>query len=469
MTKKTKNYLVSGVLVILAALFPVIFTYAQNVAEVDFVEVLPLALVYPAIGIAIWGVFTLITKAPFRSALSAVLLIFFLANYMLVQKVVQMVLPDLKYWHILPIGLFVLGHIIYGIFRFKEKTFADIIPVGAIVMVAMLLINLVPAVPTIAQKMSTNAQTSGGNVEAGESAQPNIYWFVFDECASFTVMEEHYGFTDTTYQDHLTDKGFFISQTSRNESGNTNAVLTNCLNLDYVVNSDMSLAEIDTYTKNPPMYQLLRENAYTIRGVGDTMWLGEVESVTASNGASGGQTVEGTGVQEMILQNTVVAPFVAYDGTAAGKVILDAYAYLQDSANISANSGVFTLTYLCTPHQPFLFDENGNNVAAANYNNWDDPQYYLGQYKFAMKNLCAMIDCILENDEDCVIIVQSDHGPRFKEGMTFAEQTNVLNAVYYRGEDISEIDSKSSVNTFRTVFNKLFGTDLEEVPVNYEG
>lgn len=469
MTKKTKNWLLSAALVVLAALYPVIFTYAQNVAEVDFVEVLSLVLVYPAIGLAIWGIMALVTKAPFRSALSAVLLVFFLANYMLFQKVVQMVLPDLKYWHILPIGLFVLGHIIYVIFRFKEKTFEDIIPIGAIVMVALLLINLVPAVPTIIQKASTNAQVQENNEGTENSTQPNIYWFVFDECASFSVMEKHYGFTDTTYQDHLTEKGFFISHTSRNESGNTNAVLTNCLNLDYVVNSDMSLAEIDTYTKNPPMYQLLKENNYTIRGVGDTMWLGEVESVTTSNEASGGQTVEGTGVQEMILQNTVVAPFVKYDGTAAGKVILDAFAYMQDDANISANSGMFTLTYLCTPHQPFLFDENGNDVAAANYNNWDDPQHYLGQYKFAMKNMCEMIDCILENDQDCVIIVQSDHGPRFKAGMTFAEQTNVLNAVYYRGEDISEIDGKSSVNTFRTVFNRLLGTDLEEVPVNYEG
>mgnify|MGYP003301611647 CR=1 FL=1 len=465
---EAKPWLFSIALVVLASLFPVIFTYAQNVSEVDFIEVLSLALLYPAVGFFMWGGFSLITKSPMRSALSTVLLVFFLSNYMMVQNVVQMVFADLKYWHILPLALFIIGHIVYLIFRFEEKSFKDIMFVGVLVMSVLMLINLVPAVPTIVQKMASNSGESSNSSSAEESEQPNIYWFVFDECASFPVMEKHYGYTDTTFQDYLTEKGFFISHSSRNESGNTNSVLTNCLNLDYVVNSDMPLSEIETYTVDPAMYELLRENNYQIKGVGDTMWLGGIESVTQSGGAGGGQTVEGITVSEMILQNSVIAPFMVQDGTAAAKVILDSYAYLQDSNNIEPNTATFTLCYLCTPHQPFLFDENGDSVSASNYNNWDDPKYYLGQYIFAMKNLTQMVECILEKDSDSIIVVQSDHGPRFKDGMTFEERTNVLNAVYYRNEDMSQIDGKSSVNTFRLIFSKLFDVDLKEVPVHYE-
>ena len=461
-----KTWLLSIAMVVLASVYPVIFTYAQNVSEVDFVEVLSLAVLYPVVGIVLWAVFCLITKSPMRSAFSVFILVFFLSNYMLIQNVIQGVFVDLKYWHILPLCLLVLGHVVYLIFRFEEKNFADIVVVGTLVMAVLLLINVVPAVPTIVQKIASNSKDSTISSDVEESNQPNIYWFVFDECASFPVMEKHYGYTDTTVQDYLTEMGFFISHSSRNESGNTNAVLTNCLNLDYVVNSDMPLSEIETYTSNPAMYQLLSENQYQIRGVGNTMWLGGVESVTEDGGASGGQTVEGISVSEMILQNSVIAPFMVFDGTAETKLILDSYAYLQDSENIEPNTATFTLCYLCTPHQPFLFDENGDNVSVANYNNWDDPQYYLGQYIFTMKNMCEMVDCILENDSDSIIVIQSDHGPRFKAGMTFEEQTNVLNAVYYRGEDMSQIDGKSSVNTFRLIFSKLFDVDLKEVPVH---
>jgi len=469
--KKTemKKGLLAPILVVLAALYPVIFTYAQNVSEVDFVEVRPLALVYPAIGLVLWAVLALATKAPFRSALSAVLLVFFLSNYMLFQKVVQMVFVNLKYWHILPIGLFLLGHIIYLIFRFKEESFKDVTAVGALVMVVLLLINLVPAAPTILQKLASDNQESSVSGGTEETNQPNIYWLIFDECASFPVMEKHYGYTDTTFQDHLTERGFYISHSSRNESGNTNAVLTNCLNLDYVVNSNMPLSEINTYTFDPPMYRLLSEKQYRILGVGDTLWLGGLESVTGPDAAAGGQTMEGIGVTEMILNNTVIAPFMVFDGTEASRVVLDSFEYLQDPEHITPNSGTFTLSYLCTPHQPFLLDENGNNVAPANYNNWDDPRYYLGQYIFVMKNLCEVVDCILENDKDCIIVVQSDHGPRSKDGMTFEERTNVLNAVYYRNEDMSQIEGLSSVNTFRLIFSKLFDMDMKEVPVYYEG
>lgn len=466
MTKKTKNWLVSAVLVVLAALYPVIFTYAQNVAEVNFVEVLPLVLLYPVVGMAIWGVMALITKAPFRSALSAVLLVFFLANYMLFQKVVQMVFPDLKYWHILPIGLFILAHIIYIVFRFKEKTFADIIPVGALVMVVMLLINLIPAVPTIIQKVSTNVPEKEETVLEGESAQPNIYWFVFDECASFPVIENFYNFTDKTNYNSLLANDFYISNTSRNDSTDTHVVMTNNINLDYVVSFLMPLAEIEEYRNDPLLYKTLQEHGYSLRGIGDTDWL-RIKSLTTDKNKAG-ETADGIGVVEMQLQNSVAAPFLSDSRLETAQLVLDTVHYYQDPDNITPNSSQFNFLYACSPHIPFLFDENGNDVAATNYSNWDDPQYYLGQYRFIMDQIVKMVETIVENDPDSVIILQSDHGPRHTEGLTIQDKTSVLNCVYYKGEDISEIEGKSSVNTLRIVLNRLLGCDFEEVPVPYE-
>lgn len=459
-----KTLLLSAALVVLTALYPVIFTYAQNVSEVDFIEILSLALLYPALGLVLWAVFSLITKSPMRSALSAFLLVIFLSNYMLIQNVVQMVFVDLKYWHILPIGLFVLGHIIYLIFRFKETSFEEIVSVGALVMAVLLLINLIPAAPTIIQKMASNSKESTISSTTGEGDQPNIYWFVFDECASFPVMENFYQYTDKTNYNTLISQGFYVSDTSRNDATDTHVVMTNCINLDYVTNFNMGLAEIETYRVDPLLYKILQENGYELRGIGDTDWL-NIESLTTDMKEQG-ETADGMSVVEMQLQNSVIAPFLSASHSEMETLILDTLGFYQNPDNIEPNRSQFNFMYVCSPHVPFLFDENGESVAAVNYNNWEDSKYYVGQYRFVMDQIVKITETIIENDPNSVIILQSDHGPRHSEGLTIEDKTSVLNCVYYMGEDISQIEGKSSVNTLRLILNRLLGCDLEEVSVD---
>ena len=211
------------------------------------------------------------------------------------------------------------------------------------------------------------------------------------------------------------------------------------------------------------MLKVLNEQGYSLRGIGDTAWLG-IESASVSSKAVA-QTVEGYDANLVALQNTIIAPFVQYDGTASAKVILGTFEYIKDEKNITPNSATFNIVYVCAPHQPFLFDENGKSVQATNYNNWNDPRYYLGQYVYVMNEISQLADIIVRNDPDSVIIIASDHGPRFKEGMPYEDKLSVLNAVYYRGEDISEIEGKSGVNTLRTILDKLFDYGFQDLEV----
>ena len=464
--KEKKAWILSIALVVFASLYPVIFTYAQNVSEVDFVEVISLAFFYPLMGLVLWGGFTIITKAPLRSALSTVLLVFFLSNYMLIQKVVQMIFENLKYWHILPMGLLVLGHIIYFIFRFEEKSYEDIVGVGGLIIVVLLLINWIPAIPTIYQKITYASEETKCLIEVENSNQPNIYWFIFDECASFSVIDNFYKYSDKTNYNTLISQGFYVSDTSRNGAIDTHRVLTNCINLDYVVKPSMDLVEIETYRSNPLLYKILQENGYELRGIGDTNWL-NVESITTVTKEQG-ETADGEGIVEMILRNTFVAPFLTISLSEMEKLILDTIGFFQNPENITPESSQFNFVYVCSPHVPFLFDENGNSVAAANYSNWEDPKYYIGQYRFVMDQIVKVTDTIIEKDPNSVIVLQSDHGPRHTAGLTFEQKTSVLNCVYYMGEDISQIEGKSSINTWRLVLNRLLDCDLKEVPDYYE-
>jgi len=464
---KMKKWLIPAVMVLCAAIYPVIFTYGQNVAEVDFVEVLPLTLAYSLIALAIFGVFALVTKSPYRSALSAALLSLFLSNYMLIQKAVQLIFVNLKYWHILPIGLFVIGNLIYLLYHFREEKLRNAVSIGSIVLATLLLINLVPAAPTIVQKISTRPVENQTKVQKGEANQPNIYWFIFDECASFPVIESVYGFADKENYNKLLSSGFYHSNSSRNDATDTHVVVTNLLNLDYIVNTSMNLAEIEPHRNSAKLFNILQQHGYAIRGIGDTSWL-QVDSLTMDTASGGGETADGRGVSYMLLENTVIAPFLDVGYTENAKLVLDALNYFKNPENINENSSQFNLTYVCSPHTPFLFDENGDDVSAINYSNWDDPKYYLGQYRFIMDQIVEIVETIIQEDPDSVIILQSDHGPRHTPGLTYEHKTSVLNSVYFRGEKIIEIEGKSGVNTLRMILDRLLNTDLGEVLVEHE-
>ena len=207
----------------------------------------------------------------------------------------------------------------------------------------------------------------------------------------------------------------------------------------------------------------MQENGYKVQGIGDTEWL-KIESITTEV-KDQGETADGMSVVEMQLKNSVIAPFLSESRSETEKLILDTLSFYQDSNNITPDCSQFNFIYTCSPHVPFLFDENGENVAAVNYNNWEDPKYYVGQYRFVMNQITKITETIIENDPNSVIVLQSDHGPRHSEGLTLEEKTNILNCVYYMGENISQIEGMSSVNTLRFILNRLLECKLEEVPV----
>lgn len=464
MSEKVKSSLTSLLLMVCVAEYPIIFMYCQNVTETEISEIASLLLVFPAISLGIWALCILFLKTIYKSTLVAFVLVGIASNYMLIQKVFTYIGKNLKYWHVLPIVCFAVIHVIYFIVKkTKEENLENIIRIILLVLAGLLAINYFPAIPRIIEKAQQADDVQNTSDLADFQEGPNVYWMIFDECASFATIEQYYGYSDKSIYNFLVDSGFTISDTSRNESGNTVAVLTNCINLDYIVNSDMDATQMSEYRTDPLLTRILTEEGYTIKGIGDTEWLG-IPSVNYGGG-SGAQTVEGFGIRQLILQNTIIGPFVEYDGTQSAKLVIESLEYMKEASNITPGCSQFNIMYLNSPHQPFLFDENGDSVQAANYNNWDDDKYYLGQYIFIMKEIKAVVENILTNDPGCVIIIESDHGPRFKEEMPFEDKINILNAVYFMGEDISEIDGKSGVNTLRTILSRLFDCALEDVEV----
>lgn len=445
--------------------FPILFLYLKNISETSFADIYKILLLHALLGIILFLILCTILKNINKGAIVATLFIVVLSNYMLFEKGINLLIPNLKYWHILPLLLVICLHLSYFIIKkTKEENINNITVPLVIALSALILFNLITAVPTILAKVNTFTQANENTNYHSVEGQPNIYYMIFDECASFYVMEHYYNYSPSTFYDYLKNANFAISENSRNESGNTDSILTNCINIDYVVNSKMTAAEREQYRESPELYNLLKEEGYSLKGVGDTNWL-NLESVN-NNKKVERESIEGYNFNQLVINNSFVAPFLKYTGTDAAKLVLDTFEYMQDQKNINPDNSEMTLLYLCTPHQPFLFDANGNNVSPQNYDNWADDQYYLGQYQFIIKQIQKTIEILLKKDPNCIILLSSDHGPRFKEEIPYEDKIRILNAVYYQGESISEIQDQSIVNTLRIILNKRFDLDFPLVEVS---
>lgn len=118
--------------------------------------------------------------------------------------------------------------------------------------------------------------------------------------------------------------------------------------------------------------------------------------------------------------------------------------------------------YFRQPHGPLLFYADGRPMPRGLWYGWRNPNIYLGQLKYITTQMMHVVEVLQKSDPDCVIIIQSDHGLRYKfltksytTGVIDREDMHyVLNCVYYRGQTVN-IEGLSPINTLRTIFTQL--------------
>ncbi len=120
----------------------------------------------------------------------------------------------------------------------------------------------------------------------------------------------------------------------------------------------------------------------------------------------------------------------------------------------------FLFLHILLPHEPFVFDENGDPVAEGDMHNWADPRHYAGQVIFLSKLIDELTTAIITQDPQAVVLLQSDHGARSFAHIKFKEKRACLNCVYLGGNDV-QIEGLSPVNTLRLALNYALGLQLD--------
>lgn len=332
----------------------------------------------------------------------------------------------------------------------------------------------------------TSVQLSEG-ARVADQVPPDIYYIISDEHASAKTLRDVFGYTDSTLQDALEQRGFYVATESHSNYPLTLHSLASSLNMQYLdevrdalgADSRDSNALVEMQHHNV-IVQALRALGYQYVYSTNTRIYGHAEAdIVLSPVTTLNERFTYALLEQTALHPLLIRPLVRQYARNVRNVI---------TRTIEAVDGVsgpkFVFVHLLLPHPPFVFDSKGGVI--------DDPktlafwalpnrkQAYLDQLIYTDKLLVDLIDGILgRSAQPPIIVLQSDHGSqtllvtdvlgqwhRDPTPAMLEERLSILNAYSipqpYATQQL--YDSISPVNTFRVVFNALFGATYELLP-----
>ncbi len=448
-------------------LYPVLFIYFFNIREAVFAQIYSPIAVFTAVGLAAWLIFTVLSGSMSAGALTALIFMLLFMNYSLLDAAVRSLIPDWRWWRIAPILLFLLINLSL-FFRFLAKkpavdaNFARISVIVGAVFLALTIFNAgrgayewvsVPKFHPDSQAVAdpSDGKEKNGAYSAGE--RHNFYYFIFDEYARQDVLKKYTGYDNTSFLKGLESRKFNVSYSSNAPSGSTRVSTGNALfySLKYTMD-----AETMNGIKRPPLLRLFKQAGYKTY-VLSPVYQFDDDLVDVSFRS----TTELTNLN--VGKMALAASFAAYMEKSGDEAIRkDRLNLLQRAIGIikeESDHPKFIYFHIMSPHEPFVFDEDGGPVTYENMHNWGENKYYVGQLRFISQKIDELANTILKDDPYAVVLMQSDHGARYFPFMSEEEPRACLNVLYLYGQ-YANIEGLSTINTLRRALNGALGSTL---------
>jgi hypothetical protein len=427
---KIKAHLAGLALPLLAAAFPILYLYGHNAWVLDLAS-LKVPLGYSLLVAAlVYGLFYLITRNPPGASLSATAFMLFYFTYGFLYRL--LVKPDrFPVYHFSLLPLVIALAIYAGLFtsRLKPIVAAALQNVLLVMFLTLVIYNLAVVTPVEAQKVQQEKSALirvTGEVNHSSKQHPDIYYIIFDEFAGFPANSAYFhSNTITQFDAFLQQHHFFVASQSRAVTINTQTEMASRLNLYQYYLSD-NQAITNAVLDNNKVMQVLKSYGYTTAVL--NMFF---QGINADyNLPYDPQQVSGMAADQFrqtFFGDTMFNAFSGYflSATAAEEKQRDLILYtLNQTANLSnLKSPKFVYTHLLLPHEPYIFDQNGNLLPPEdNYDN----HFYQGQYEYTAKVAEDLVTKLLAKADPAnppVIILQSDEGAR---NIQRRDQNNVI-------------------------------------------
>jgi len=498
---------------VLFALFPLVSVLSANISQLRVLDAgrsVALALVA---AMALVLVYSLILRDLMKAALvaSATILLFFTYGhaYSILKTISISDLVFGRHRFLLPASVIVLIIMFWWAARSRGSLAGITRLLNVIAGIALLLpcaslVGYFGAGLAAGQREPTTPNPWGNETFALDANElPDIYYIITDAYARSDVLLDDYHYDNSAFLESLEGMGFIIADRSVPNYFWTHLALAAALNMDYVPDLLPGWTQgehIDTadLIKHSRVRSRLEGLGYSTVGFAtgweetelfdaDYLLTPDISRLDLLSQQGMFNEFEGLVIHSSALRavqdldarsSTPVARYIAQRMqrryTVQREIILAEFENLQQVPKIPGPKFVFV--HIISPHGPYIFAADGQQreqsgpfslTADTDAGPEQEAEAYVGQLEFISSQLEETIRVVLsESDRPVIIVLQSDHGPgriRWEApeaGPVRARAAN-LNAYYLPVECRHLLSPMSSpVNTFRIVFNCVFGDDL---------
>lgn len=302
---------------------------------------------------------------------------------------------------------------------------------------------------------------------------PNIWYFVLDGLASQDFVAERTGHDGTAFSDGLEEAGFSISPAAEASYPLTILSVGSALDLEYVYDGleeprgASYFARLQGHNRT---VETLRASGWSYAHTFPGFWRGSrcsgVEDFCF--GANGPLTDT-----EVALADLTPLGLLLDQGSSPAVAEANDPAAVVDKVLAAELAGPsFHFLHLLNPHPPYVRSADCSvRDVDMRLSDWGEGPEYAAAVACLEDQLARAVDAILAVDDDPLIIIQGDHGPRFgvtrglPGGVTYAEDMffSIFSAIRLPAacDHLDIPPDLAHVNTFRIVFACLRGEPVE--------
>ena len=313
---------------------------------------------------------------------------------------------------------------------------------------------------------------------------PDIYYIILDGYPGKTSLKNIIGYDNQEFIDNLDKEGFFIQEKSYVNYQHTFLSIPSILNMKYLndiagdLNATNNQALPYEMGSNNQVMNFIKSQGYTTVSF-DSGWGFTRDMKSVDLKLCGDNKIFNSEFMITLVKNSMLNPiYVKIFETDKAEGILCIFDELPKIKE-RTDQPVFVFAHIFSPHPPHIFGANGE---IRNLKNLDphletmdnlDKEAFTNQLIFINKKITAVVNQLLDSENQPVIIIQSDHGTAFLfEGNgnnwinptdeMIKERTDSINFIFLP-KNTTNIFSESitPVNTFPILFNHYFGTDFK--------
>jgi len=312
---------------------------------------------------------------------------------------------------------------------------------------------------------------------------PDIYYIILDGYGRRDTLDQVYHFDNTEFLAGLRRLGFVVAECSQSNYSQTQLSIASSANMQYL---DALGDSFRPGTDNLlPLRPLIRSSAVrrSLKSLGyrtvafDTGYtfinLQDADlylSPRLGNGLAGFEllflrsTVGRIALDSATLLPRLLAPGLQHPQDEHRERVLYTFNELERLGSEPGPKYVYA--HIVSPHGPFVFGANGEPVNGPPVtggvgSEWEQ-QAYADQARYISQRTLAMLEKLTAGStRPLVILLQADHGPGWASQ---AGRMAILNAYRFPGAEQAISPGISPVNSFRVLFNSLFGTTFSLLP-----